>query len=138
MSGAPQMMSSGLSKLKKKHFRVKHQKVKLFRANEPLLSVFMWGVNHTVRRRGIAPIPLCSPSCCYKSHTESPLSRVSTLRFDVSRRPRRTSSSSSSPLFHFHSRVRVSSRPLSPLPVKKEQRNTRWTRFSAALFCPVF
>lgn len=64
MSGAPQMMSSGLSKLKKKHFRVKHQKVKLFRANEPLLSVFMWGVNHTVRRRGIVPIPLCSASCC--------------------------------------------------------------------------
>jgi len=52
MSGAPQM-SSGLSKLKKKHFRVKHQKVKLFRANEPLLSVFMWGVNHTVRQRAI-------------------------------------------------------------------------------------
>ena len=47
MSSVPQM-SSGLSKLKKKHFRVKHQKVKLFRANEPLLSVFMWGVNHTV------------------------------------------------------------------------------------------
>lgn len=36
------------SKLKKKRFRVKHQKVKLFRANEPLLSVFMWGVNHTI------------------------------------------------------------------------------------------
>ncbi|XP_030747077.1 LOW QUALITY PROTEIN: phosphatidylinositol 5-phosphate 4-kinase type-2 alpha-like [Sitophilus oryzae] len=32
----------------KKHFRVKHQKVKLFRANEPFLSVFMWGINHTV------------------------------------------------------------------------------------------
>lgn len=41
-------IQGGLSKLKKKHFRVKHQKVKLFRANEPLLSVFMWGVNHTV------------------------------------------------------------------------------------------
>jgi len=41
-------VQEGLSKLKKKHFRVKHQKVKLFRANEPLLSVFMWGVNHTV------------------------------------------------------------------------------------------
>lgn len=41
MSGAPRI-------LKKKHFRVKHQKVKLFRASEPLLSVFMWGVNHTV------------------------------------------------------------------------------------------
>lgn len=37
------------SKLKKKAVRVKHQKVKLFRANEPFLSVFMWGVNHTVR-----------------------------------------------------------------------------------------
>jgi hypothetical protein len=47
MSSVPQM-SSGLSKLKKKHFRVKHQKVKVFRANEPLLSVYMWGVNHTV------------------------------------------------------------------------------------------
>lgn len=36
--------------LKKKHFRVKHQKVKLFRANEPLVSVFMWGINHTVSK----------------------------------------------------------------------------------------
>lgn len=42
------MSSSGQSKLKKKHFRVKHQKVKLFRANETFLSVFMWGINHTV------------------------------------------------------------------------------------------
>lgn len=45
-------MSSGSSSIprmiKKKHFRVKHQKVKLFRANEPILSVFMWGINHTV------------------------------------------------------------------------------------------
>lgn len=41
-------LQGGLSKLKKKHFRVKHQKVKLFRANETILSVFMWGVNHTV------------------------------------------------------------------------------------------
>lgn len=47
MATVPQI-SSGLSKLKKKHFRVKHQKVKVFRANEPLLSIFMWGVNHTV------------------------------------------------------------------------------------------
>lgn len=46
MSGV--QTQTGLSKLKKKHFRVKHQKVKLFRANEPILSVFMWGVNHTV------------------------------------------------------------------------------------------
>jgi 1-phosphatidylinositol-5-phosphate 4-kinase len=35
-------------KLKKKHIRVKHQKAKLFRASEPILSVLMWGINHTV------------------------------------------------------------------------------------------
>lgn len=48
----------GLSKLKKKHFRVKHQKVKLFRANEPFLSVFMWGINHTVSRQQFKKITL--------------------------------------------------------------------------------
>ncbi|XP_035735797.1 phosphatidylinositol 5-phosphate 4-kinase type-2 beta-like isoform X1 [Vespa mandarinia] len=57
MSSAPQV-SSGLSKLKKKHFRVKHQKVKLFRANEPLLSVFMWGVNHTINELSHVNIPV--------------------------------------------------------------------------------
>ncbi|XP_076654752.1 phosphatidylinositol 5-phosphate 4-kinase isoform X1 [Halictus rubicundus] len=57
MSGISQM-SSGLSKLKKKHFRVKHQKVKLFRANEPLLSVFMWGVNHTINELSHVNIPV--------------------------------------------------------------------------------
>lgn len=41
-------------KLKKKQIRVKHQKVKLFRANEPILSVFMWGINHTVSHFSIA------------------------------------------------------------------------------------
>ncbi|XP_026480880.1 phosphatidylinositol 5-phosphate 4-kinase type-2 alpha-like [Ctenocephalides felis] len=50
--------SSGLSKLKKKHFRVKHQKVKLFRANEPLLSVLMWGINHTINELSYVSIPV--------------------------------------------------------------------------------
>ncbi|XP_044741198.1 phosphatidylinositol 5-phosphate 4-kinase type-2 alpha isoform X2 [Chrysoperla carnea] len=50
--------AKGLSKLKKKHFRVKHQKVKLFRANEPLLSVFMWGVNHTINELSHVTIPV--------------------------------------------------------------------------------
>lgn len=36
-------------KTKTKRFKVKHPKRKLFRAREPLLSVFMWGVNHSVR-----------------------------------------------------------------------------------------
>uniref|UniRef100_A0A1B0BP91 PIPK domain-containing protein n=1 Tax=Glossina palpalis gambiensis TaxID=67801 RepID=A0A1B0BP91_9MUSC len=44
--------------LKKKHFRVKHQKVKLFRANEPILSVFMWGVNHTINELSHVNIPV--------------------------------------------------------------------------------
>ncbi|KAK7602552.1 hypothetical protein V9T40_008141 [Parthenolecanium corni] len=51
-------IQGGLSKLKKKHFRVKHQKVKLFRANEPLLSVFMWGVNHTINELSHVTIPV--------------------------------------------------------------------------------
>lgn len=34
------------TKTKKKHFVA--QKVKLFRASDPLLSVMMWGVNHSV------------------------------------------------------------------------------------------
>lgn len=51
-------LQGGLSKLKKKHFRVKHQKVKLFRANEPLLSVFMWGVNHTINELSHVTIPV--------------------------------------------------------------------------------
>ncbi|XP_050350009.1 phosphatidylinositol 5-phosphate 4-kinase type-2 alpha isoform X4 [Nymphalis io] len=50
--------NTGLSKLKKKHIRVKHQKVKLFRANEPLLSVFMWGVNHTINELSHVSIPV--------------------------------------------------------------------------------
>ena len=35
-------------KSKKKHIKTVTQKVKLFRAKDPLMSVFMWGVNHTV------------------------------------------------------------------------------------------
>ena len=39
------------TKQKKKHIKAMHQKVKLFRAKEPLLSVFMWGINHSVSVR---------------------------------------------------------------------------------------
>lgn len=35
------------TKSKKKHFV--HQKVEVFRASDPVLSVFMWGINHTVK-----------------------------------------------------------------------------------------
>lgn len=44
-------MASVQTVQKQKVLKVKavYQKRKLFRANEPLLSVFMWGINHTVR-----------------------------------------------------------------------------------------
>lgn len=46
-------LSASKTKTKKKHFVC--QKVKLFRASEPLLSVLMWGANHTVRAGGATP-----------------------------------------------------------------------------------
>lgn len=56
------------TKTKKKHFVA--QKVKLFRASDPLLSVLMWGVNHSVRlglrQRSLSSsssLP-CYCSCC--------------------------------------------------------------------------
>ena len=36
------------TKQKTKKVKAVQQKKKLFRANEPLLSVFMWGVNYSV------------------------------------------------------------------------------------------
>lgn len=43
---------------KTKRIKVKHPKRKLFRSSEPLLSVFMWGVNHTVRELSHISIPV--------------------------------------------------------------------------------
>lgn len=49
-------LSASKTKTKKKHFVC--QKVKLFRASEPILSVLMWGVNHTVTSFPVrAPTP---------------------------------------------------------------------------------
>ncbi|CAG0881115.1 unnamed protein product [Darwinula stevensoni] len=62
--------SNGPSKLKKKHIRVKHQKRKLFRANEPILSVFMWGVNHTISQLSHVNIPVFLMPDDFKSFTK--------------------------------------------------------------------
>ena len=35
-------------KVKHRHIKAKHQKKRYFRANDPLWSAFMWGVNQTV------------------------------------------------------------------------------------------
>ena len=36
------------TKQKKKHIKAVQPKLRVFRAKEPLLSVFMWGINHSV------------------------------------------------------------------------------------------
>ncbi|XP_066976738.1 phosphatidylinositol 5-phosphate 4-kinase type-2 alpha [Macrobrachium rosenbergii] len=65
------MASSNLaSKLKKKAVRVKHQKVKLFRANEPFLSVFMWGVNHTSNELSHINVPVMLMPDDFKAYSK--------------------------------------------------------------------
>ncbi|CAH1789905.1 unnamed protein product [Owenia fusiformis] len=56
-------------KKKKKHLKAVHQKVKLFRANEPLLSVFMWGINHSINGLSHVNIPVMLMPDDFKAHT---------------------------------------------------------------------
>ncbi|KAM4699733.1 phosphatidylinositol 5-phosphate 4-kinase type-2 gamma [Discoglossus pictus] len=44
------------TKTKKKHFV--QQKVKVFRGSDPLISVFVWGVNHSVNELNQVPVPV--------------------------------------------------------------------------------
>ncbi|XP_058228738.1 phosphatidylinositol 5-phosphate 4-kinase type-2 alpha isoform X2 [Hemibagrus wyckioides] len=57
-SGATSLVSSIASKTKtkKKHFMP--QKKKLFRSSDPLLSVLMWGVNHSINNLSHIQIPV--------------------------------------------------------------------------------
>ena len=57
MNGTQGLLEA-LSKTKTKRFKVKHPKRKLFRCNDPLLGVFMWGVNHTVRELQHINVPV--------------------------------------------------------------------------------
>lgn len=56
VKSAAGVVLEGGATTKTKRFKVKHPKRKLFRASEPLLSVFMWGVNHTVSWREMRAI----------------------------------------------------------------------------------
>ncbi|XP_002732674.1 phosphatidylinositol 5-phosphate 4-kinase type-2 alpha-like [Saccoglossus kowalevskii] len=56
---------------KKKHIKAVSQKVKLFRANEPLLSVFMWGINHTVNELSHVNIPVMLMPDDFKAYTKT-------------------------------------------------------------------
>jgi len=58
------------SKTKTKKFRVKHPKRKIFRSNDPLLSVFMWGVNHCVKELQHVSIPVMLMPDDFRSYSK--------------------------------------------------------------------
>uniref|UniRef100_A0A8C8J877 Phosphatidylinositol 5-phosphate 4-kinase type-2 gamma n=1 Tax=Oncorhynchus tshawytscha TaxID=74940 RepID=A0A8C8J877_ONCTS len=53
---SPMVILAPKTKTKKKHFV--QQKVKVFRASGPVLSVFMWGVNHSINDLNQVPVPV--------------------------------------------------------------------------------
>uniref|UniRef100_A0A8C4EZV7 1-phosphatidylinositol-5-phosphate 4-kinase n=1 Tax=Dicentrarchus labrax TaxID=13489 RepID=A0A8C4EZV7_DICLA len=61
-------VSASKTKTKKKHFI--GQKVKLFRASEPILSVLMWGVNHTVNELSNVPVPVMLMPDDFKAYSK--------------------------------------------------------------------
>uniref|UniRef100_A0A8D3BPG3 1-phosphatidylinositol-5-phosphate 4-kinase n=2 Tax=Scophthalmus maximus TaxID=52904 RepID=A0A8D3BPG3_SCOMX len=65
-SAAP--VSASKTKTKKKHFI--GQKVKLFRASEPILSVLMWGVNHTINELSNVPVPVMLMPDDFKAYSK--------------------------------------------------------------------
>uniref|UniRef100_A0A8C6PCR3 Phosphatidylinositol 5-phosphate 4-kinase type-2 gamma n=1 Tax=Nothobranchius furzeri TaxID=105023 RepID=A0A8C6PCR3_NOTFU len=56
------------TKTKKKHFV--QQKVKVFRASDPVLSVFMWGVNHSINDLSQVPVPVMLLPDDFKANTK--------------------------------------------------------------------
>ncbi|XP_064410788.1 phosphatidylinositol 5-phosphate 4-kinase type-2 alpha [Latimeria chalumnae] len=65
-SGSSAMASK--TKTKKKHFVA--QKVKLFRASDPLLSVLMWGVNHSINELSHVQIPVMLMPDDFKAYSK--------------------------------------------------------------------
>ncbi|KAL3832218.1 hypothetical protein ACJMK2_023878 [Sinanodonta woodiana] len=57
---------------KRKQIKVKtvQQKKRLFRSKEPLFSVFMWGINHTVNELGHVNIPVMLMPDDFKAYTK--------------------------------------------------------------------
>uniref|UniRef100_A0A3B5MBM0 Phosphatidylinositol 5-phosphate 4-kinase type-2 gamma n=1 Tax=Xiphophorus couchianus TaxID=32473 RepID=A0A3B5MBM0_9TELE len=56
------------TKTKKKHFV--QQKVKVFRASEPIVSVFIWGVNHSINDLSQVPVPVMLLPDDFKANTK--------------------------------------------------------------------
>uniref|UniRef100_A0AAY5KIX4 Phosphatidylinositol 5-phosphate 4-kinase type-2 gamma n=1 Tax=Esox lucius TaxID=8010 RepID=A0AAY5KIX4_ESOLU len=71
---SPGATSSPLSSLapkrktKKKHFV--QQKVEVFRASDPILSVLMWGVNHSINDLAQVPVPVMLLPDDFKANTK--------------------------------------------------------------------
>lgn len=71
---SPGATSSPLSSLapkrktKKKHFV--QQKVKVFRASDPVLSVLMWGINHSINDLSHVPVPVMLLPDDFKASTK--------------------------------------------------------------------
>ncbi|XP_071946658.1 phosphatidylinositol 5-phosphate 4-kinase type-2 alpha-like [Antedon mediterranea] len=63
-------MSQGLKNMKKKHIKAVSQKVKLFRASDPLLSVLMWGINHSINELNHINIPVMLMSDDFKAYSK--------------------------------------------------------------------
>ncbi|XP_063064209.1 phosphatidylinositol 5-phosphate 4-kinase type-2 gamma isoform X1 [Engraulis encrasicolus] len=67
-SSSPMVMLAPKTKTKKKHFV--QQKVKVFRASDPVLSVFMWGVNHSINDLNQVPVPVMLLPDDFKANTK--------------------------------------------------------------------
>ncbi|EDO35742.1 predicted protein [Nematostella vectensis] len=64
------MMASTSKMKKKKKFRAVSQKVKVFRSNDPLLSVFMWGVSHTINELAHVNVPVMLMPDDFKAYSK--------------------------------------------------------------------
>ncbi|XP_077369371.1 phosphatidylinositol 5-phosphate 4-kinase type-2 gamma [Festucalex cinctus] len=67
-SSSPMVVLAPKTKTKKKHFV--QQKVKVFRASDPVLSVFMWGVNHSINDLNQVPVPVMLLPDDFKANTK--------------------------------------------------------------------
>jgi 1-phosphatidylinositol-5-phosphate 4-kinase len=63
-------MSTAITKHKGKHIKAVRQKLRLFRAKEPLLSVFMWGINHSINELSHIKMPAMLMPDDFKAHSK--------------------------------------------------------------------
>uniref|UniRef100_A0A8C9REE9 Phosphatidylinositol 5-phosphate 4-kinase type-2 gamma n=1 Tax=Scleropages formosus TaxID=113540 RepID=A0A8C9REE9_SCLFO len=67
-ASSPMVILAPKTKTKKKHFV--QQKVKVLRASDPVISVFMWGVNHSIGDLNQVPVPVMLLPDDFKANTK--------------------------------------------------------------------